>query len=50
MIAYGFQKSLIIVPDVQGLSFTCSLGQEKFSLDKYIIAIYLSLIKYHILL
>ena len=44
---YGDQQSK---GKLGSLCITCSLGQVKFSLDKYIMAIYLSLGKYKILL
>ena len=36
--------------ELGSLCIICSMGQVKFSLDKYIMAIYLSLGKYKILL
>ena len=47
LVSFYFQKSLYIKQHSKG-SFFCSLGQVKFSLDKYIMVIFLSLDKYQI--
>ena len=47
---FPLRSGFIFFKSLSSLCIFCSLGQVKFSLDKYIMAIYLSQGKYKILL